>query len=40
MLDRAGLALTLALPLFLMHGRGIAEALLICSAYCSWRAAS
>ncbi len=29
MLDRAGLALTLALPLFLMHGRGIAEALLI-----------
>ena len=29
MLDRAGLALTLALPLFLLHGRGIAEALLI-----------
>ncbi len=28
-LDRAGLALTLALPLFLLHGRGIAEALLI-----------
>jgi O-antigen ligase len=28
-LDRAGLALTLALPLFLLHGRGIAEAVLI-----------
>ncbi len=28
-LDRAGLALTLALPLVLLHGRGIAEALLI-----------
>ena len=28
-LDRAGLALTLALPLFLLHERGIAEALLI-----------
>jgi len=29
LLDRAGLAITLALPLFLLHGRGIAEALLI-----------
>lgn len=29
LLDRAGLALTLALPLFLLHGRGIAEAVLI-----------
>jgi O-antigen ligase len=29
LLDRAGLAITLLLPLFLMHGRGIAEALLI-----------
>ncbi len=28
-LDRAGLALTLALPVFLLHGRGIAEAVLI-----------
>ena len=28
-LDRAGLALTLVLPLFLLHGRGIAEAVLI-----------
>ena len=28
-LDRAGLALTLALPLFVLHGRGIAEAVLI-----------
>ncbi len=28
-LDRAGLALTLALPLVLLHGRGIAEAVLI-----------
>lgn len=28
-LDRAGLALTLALPLVLLHGRGIAEVLLI-----------
>lgn len=29
LLDRAGLALTLALPPFLLHGRGIAEAVLI-----------
>ena len=28
-LDRAGLAITLTLPLFLMHGRGIAEVLLV-----------
>lgn len=28
-LDRAGIAMTLALPLFLLHGRGVAEALII-----------